>query len=181
MSIIHDNVIEVKLTRGLVTIIDAEDLEFVSQWKWFASRGNSTDYAQRNDRSEGIRRTVKLHRVILNAPDGMHVDHINHNGLDNRKANIRLCTPSENLRNRRKRNGCSSEYKGVIRRQDRVKPWVAVIKVDGKKYTSSFLTELEAALWYDEMAKEHHGEFAQLNFPQTLEGNDLTRTKELER
>ena len=166
MDIMQSGIVEVKLTRGLVTIIDIEDFELVSQWKWFASRGNSTDYAQRNDRTQGIRRTVKLHRLILNATDEMHVDHINNNGLDNRKANIRLCSLSENLRNRRKRNGCSSQYKGVVKRQDgRPEPWMAAIKVNGKKYTSSFTTELEAALWYDGMAKELHGEFARLNFP----------------
>lgn len=166
MDIMQSSVVEVKLTRGLVTIIDAEDLELVSQWKWFASRGNSTDYAQRNDRTHGIRKTVKLHRVILNAPEGMHVDHINHNGLDNRKSNLRLCTLSENLRNRRKQKGCSSEYKGVVKRQgSRQITWMATVKVDKKRHTQSFATELEAALWYDEKAKEHHGEFANLNFP----------------
>lgn len=165
MSIMQSGVVEVKLTRGLVTIIDAEDLELVSRWKWYASRGNSTDYVQRTDRSNGIRRTVKLHRVILNATDEMHVDHINHNGLDNRKANLRLCSPNENLMNRRKQNGCSSKYKGVVKRQNGAKPWMAAVKANGKKYTLSFATELEAAQWYDEKARELHGEFANLNFP----------------
>lgn len=162
MSIIDSNVVEVKLTRGLVTIIDAEDFELVSQFKWFASRGSSTEYAQR--KLGGT--TIKLHRFILNAPDGMQVDHINHNGLDNRRSNLRLCTHSENLRNRRKQKGCSSEFKGVVKHQDgRAKPWMATVKVDKKRHTRAFTTELEAAEWYDEKAVELHGEFANLNFP----------------
>ena len=96
MSIMQSGVVEVKLTRGLVTIIDAEDFELVSRHKWFASRGQNTDYALRKQRIDGRQQTVSLHRVLLNAPDGMHVDHLNGNGLDNRKANLRLCTRSEN-------------------------------------------------------------------------------------
>lgn len=163
MSIMQSGVVEVKLTRGLVTIIDAEDLELVSQHKWCATRGRNTDYVQRKHGKQ----TVLLHRVLLNAPYGMHVDHRNHNGLDNRKENLRVCSPVENLMNSRKRKGCSSEFKGVRKLLDgRPRPWMATVQVNKKSYTCSFLTELEAAEWYDEMAKEHHGEFAKLNFPQ---------------
>lgn len=162
MSIMQSGAVKVKLTRGLVTIIDAEDLELVSRHRWCAIRGRSTDYAQRKDGNK----TVLLHRILLSAPDGMHVDHRNHNGLDNRKANLRICTADENLRNSRKRKGCSSEFKGVRKLKDgRPKPWMATVQVHKKTYTRSFTDELEAAEWYDEMAKEHHGEFAKLNFP----------------
>lgn len=168
MSIMQSGVVEVKLTRGLVTIIDAEDLELVSQYKWCATRcvGGNTDYA--TGRYEG--KNALLHRVLLDAPDGMDVDHKNHNGLDNRRENLRLCTRSENLRNCRKRKGCSSEYKGVSKyKAARLKPWQATIQINKKIHTRCFFTELEAALWYDEMAREHFGEFARLNFPQKIE------------
>jgi hypothetical protein len=168
MSIMQSGVVEVKLTRGLVTIIDAEDLELVSQHKWRASRGSNTDYAVRAPRIRGTHRReeIKLHRVLTNAPDGVHVDHVNGNGLDNRKSNLRLCTSSENSRNRQKPKGCSSEFKGVGKRQwGKCVLWEARIYVDKKRYTKSFPTELEAAQWYDEMAMELFGEFAKLNFP----------------
>jgi hypothetical protein len=168
MDIMQSGVVEVKLTRGLVTIIDAEDFEFVSQYKWCAERGTATDYVSRSPRIRGTRKRQKLwlHRVLLNAPDGMHVDHINHNGLDNRRANLRLCTPGENSRNTRKRKGTSSEFKGVSKRKGNCpKSWEATIKTDQKLHRRTFATEIEAAHWYDEMAREHFGEFAKLNFP----------------
>lgn len=162
MSIMQSGVVEVKLTRGLVTIIDAEDFEFVSQWKWCAIRGHSTDYVSRRHGKT----SVTLHRVLLNAPAGVHVDHRNSNGLDNRRENIRLCTPAENRRNSQKSKGGSSEFKGVSKYPPgRTKTWFASIRFDKKRYARYFATELEAALWYDEMAKELHGEFAKLNFP----------------
>lgn len=162
MSIMQSGVVEVKLTRGLVTVIDAEDLELVSQHKWCARQGGNTYYAL--GKHDG--KKVLLHRFLVNALDGIHVDHINHDGLDNRRGNLRLCTRSENLRNSQKHKGCISEFKGVTKRPDgRRKPWEAQIYVNKKKYRRFFFTELEAALCYDEMAKEHFGEFAKLNFP----------------
>lgn len=164
MSIIQCNVVEVKLTQGFVAIIDAEDFGLVSQYKWQALRCPNTVYAVRGGGK------VLLHRVLLNAPDGMHVDHKNHDGLDNRKTNLRLCTHSENNRNRQKQTGCSSKFKGVSKRNSRPNLWRAQIKINKQIHTRSFATELEAALWYDEMAMEHFGAFAKLNFPK----NDTT-------
>ena len=90
MDILQSGFAEVKLTRGLVTIIDVEDLEFVSQHKWCVFRRRHTDYA---GRAQG-KKMVFLHRVLLNATDGIDVDHRNNDGLDNRRANLRLCTRS---------------------------------------------------------------------------------------
>lgn len=167
MSIMQSGVVEVKLTRGLVTIIDAEDLELVTQFKWYATRGKNTNYAVRTPWIPEERRyqNVSLHRFLLNAPDGVHVDHINGDGLCNRRENIRLCTPTENRWNTQKRKGCRSEFLGVTHRPLRNKTWMAKLIVDKKHYSRSFATEIEAALYYDELVKEHHGEFAKLNFP----------------
>lgn len=167
MSIMQSVVVEVKLTRGLVTIIDAEDFELVSQHKWYAVRGGHTNYAWSTQRVHGTnrRKNIKLHRLLLNAPDGLEVDHRNSDGLDNRRANIRLCTLAENRRNSQRQVGGASEFKGVSKRQGRPKAWVAKLRVNGKAYTRCFATELEAALAYDQMAREHFGEFAKLNFP----------------
>lgn len=168
MSIMQSGVVEVKLTRGLVTIIDAEDLELVSQWQWYARYRCNTNYVQRTQWIPETRKyqCVYLHRVLLNAPDGTHVDHLNHDGLDNTRANLRLCTRSQNGGNRQKPKGCSSNYKGVSKFKDgRAKCWVASIRINKKLSWKLFFTELEAAQWYDEMAKMHFGEFAKLNFP----------------
>lgn len=167
MDIMQSGIVEVKLTRGLVTIIDADDLELVTQHKWCAARGRKTDYVQRSDYTHGRKQTIWLHRVLLNATEGMHVDHIDSDGLNNTRANLRVCTVVENMRNSLKRKGkCSSKYKGVIKHKDgRPKPWMAQIRVGKKTYTRCLKTELEAAITYDEMAREHFGEFAKLNFP----------------
>ena len=167
MNMLPNGVVEVNLSRGLVTWIDVEDFGLVSQHKWCAHRDGNTDYAVSRQRIHGRQQTIRLHRVILNAPPGMHVDHINGNGLCNTRANLRLCTNVENGRNRRKQIGTSSEFKGVSKLSKGLppKPWLASIKFDKKIHTRCFPTELEAAQWYDEMAKEHFGEFAKLNFP----------------
>lgn len=168
MDILHNCGVEVQLTKGLVTSIDAEDLDLVMQHKWCAQQGGNTYYAVRKQRIRGKQQAVLLHRFLLNAADGMHVDHINSNGLDNTKANLRLCTPTENGRNRQKQAGGFSRFKGVSKRSvERPKIWTASLYVGEKKYTQYFHTELEAALCYDKMAREHFGEFAKLNFPQS--------------
>ncbi len=168
MSSMQSGVVEVKLTRGLVTIIDVEDLEMVSQYKWCAShRDGNTEYAVSRQKINGRQQTIRLHRVILNAPREMHVDHVNGDGLCNIRANLRLCSNLENGRNRRKQAGTSSEFKGVSKLQKGhpPKPWLASIKFDKRVHTRCFPNEIEAALWYDEMAMKHFGEFAKLNFP----------------
>ena len=106
-----------------------------------------------------------MHRQILNAPAYMLVDHINGNGLDNRKANLRLATGVQNGYNRRKtRKRTWSKYKGVTFDKRR-KKWQAKIVVNGRKqYLGSFNNQLDGARAYDRAARKYHGEFAALNF-----------------
>lgn len=110
--------------------------------------------------------SVKMHREIIKAASNMHVDHINRNGLDNRKANLRVVTPLENGWNKAKQRGKhSSKYKGVnwVRRD---KKWQAKIQANGSPISlGAFDDEIDAAKAYDEAAKKFHGEFAVLNFP----------------
>lgn len=113
-----------------------------------------------------------LHRVIMGEPKGFEVDHKNGNRFDNRKANLRICTPSQNTCNRdRPKRKLQHKYRGTWHFAKSVgrkleKPWVARIKIQGKAiYGGYFRTAKEAALAYDQLARKHHGEFARLNFP----------------
>ncbi len=152
------------LTRDKFAIVDAEDYEWLCKYKWHASKEGLTSYAS-SRRPYGI---VSMHRVILNAPPGLVVDHINHNGLDNRKSNMRLCTVAENNRNSRPstRRNKWSKYKGVSFDKNR-NLFIAYIQHNGKKYfLGRFKNETDAAKAYDKKALELFGEFAYLNFPE---------------
>jgi len=107
-----------------------------------------------------------MHRIIINAPEDMFVDHINHNGLDNRKANLRLATPADNARYARyPKINTSSKYRGVWYNKQR-KKWRATIVVNRKrKHLGYFKDERQAAHAYDESAKKYYKDFAILNFP----------------
>jgi len=158
-----------------VAIVDAEDFDRVSAFRWNARRGRRTWYAQRQVRITGGKcRGIQLHRFILDAPTGKLVDHINGNGLDCRKANMRLADAGQNSRNRRSNEGSISRFKGVsvIRRDDgRIRAWTAAITFERRqKWIGVFGTEDEAAVAYDKQARELFGEFARTNFPEDPQG-----------
>ncbi len=109
--------------------------------------------------------TQRMSRVLMKAKKGECVDHINHNTLDNRKENLRLCTQSQNSMNRRLRKDNASGFKGVSWHKI-IKKWVVYIRVDGSNKNLGYYDALEKAVHvYDAAAKEHQGEFALLNFP----------------
>jgi hypothetical protein len=154
---------EITLTQGKVTVVDDEDYERLSQWKWLLHKGG---YAARSVYRPGQNpKTIFLHHLILTPPPGMLVDHINGDKLDNRRANLRACNHAENIRNSRKRQDGSrtSPYKGV-RYSAQWKSWQAYIRHDGKPCSlGSFTSEIAAAHAYNHAAKEFYGEFARLN------------------
>lgn len=154
---------EIVLTREKTALVDDEDFEELNKYKWCTYSGPWGCYAVRAlPRSGGKHRIVRMHRSILDAPDGIQVDHINHNTLDNRRENLRLCTNLENSRNRISIRG-SSRYKGVGWHKQRSK-WRAYIKVNGKDISLGLFTkEVDAAVVYNNAAIEHFGEFANLN------------------
>lgn len=108
-----------------------------------------------------------MHQEIIEVPEGMVVDHINHDSMDNRCANLRPATFSQNMCHRRKRSGAkTSKYKGVYWKKKNRK-WVARIGFQKKEiHLGYFRSEIDAARAYDRAARKYHGEFASLNFPE---------------
>jgi len=160
---------KIPLTQGKYAIVDPEDYEELARYNWYAVQSPRGFYAQRsvsvkakNGRSG--QENVRMHRVILKAPEGKFVDHINHNGLDNRKSNLRICTMQQNSWNMRKQRGnCTSQYKGVSWRKDAGK-WQARIIYNAKAISIGFFDdEKAAAISYDAKAKELFGEYASPN------------------
>ncbi len=150
----------IPLTQGKVAIVDAADYQWLSMYKWNASESKNAFYARNSKR-----RRIYMHRFIMNAPPDKVVDHKDHNGLNNRRSNLRICSSAENLRNRRP-NKKTSRYKGVHWcKESRI--WKAVIKFRGKKQNlGQFDNEIDAARAYDKAARQLFKEFAYLNFPE---------------
>ena len=159
---------EIELTQGYKAFVDDEDYERVVYPKWQVKLNQSsfTQYAVRRrwDKNLKIYVPERLHRVVLDITDtNVHVDHIDMNGLNNCKSNLRIATYTNNAANVRKKRLGSSVYKGV--RWHKVDhKWEANIVCNGKqKYLGQFVTEIQAAQAYDKAALELFGEFARIN------------------
>lgn len=152
----------IPLTQGQFATVDPADFEELSQHKWCAWRHRRTWYAVRAVQRDGKSITIRMHNVIMGAKG---IDHIDGNGLNNTRANLRLATPGQNVFNRDKPSSNTSGYKGVHWYEARRK-WQAYIQVEGKrKHLGYHPTAEEAAIAYDIAARELHGEYARLNFP----------------
>lgn len=159
---------EIPVSGGLVALVDDADAERVAAYTWYRKQGARTTYVLTNIGPRVPHTTLMMHRLIMDAPKGLEVDHINGDGLDNRRDNLRLCTHQENLRNA----GChksyagrpvTSQFKGVYRRPD-MKDWIASATVNGRTCRiGHFPTEGEAALAYNAFVSPLHGKFAKLN------------------
>lgn len=151
---------EIVLTQGFVAVVDDEDFLWLSQYNWCILKLPHNNYAKRTNKA------ILMHREIMGKlnPDigELQIDHINHNGLDNRKENLRICTSRQNAGNQRKTRG-SSKYKGV-HLEKQTGEWRASIGINGKnKKSPRFTFEWQAAEWYNYEAKKQFGEFALLN------------------
>ena len=156
--------IKIILTQGKEALIDEEDYEMVNKHTWYAHKQWGY-YARTNIRKNKKRTCILMHRFIMGAKKGQMIDHINCNGLDNRRSNLRFCTPTGNSINRRKNIGCSSKYKGVHWHNQNRK-WRSQIMINKKStQVGMFECEIVAARAYDQQAIRLHGEFAKLNFP----------------
>lgn len=172
----------VPLSQGKVALVDDQDFEWLSQFRWCYWGTYAMRYERKREKSDrgAKRRSLQMHREILRKmhpgrTDGLMSDHINGDRLDNRRCNLRLCTSMENGRNR---IGATSKtytrykgvflanpkYRGIYHKRKTRKPWLAVIRVNGQlKRFGPFVSETEAALAYNAAACEHFGEFAKLN------------------
>lgn len=153
----------IHLTKGMFAIVDEEDFERVNQHKWYAYKAPTTYYAQRKSKNRNTYEDKHMHHMVLGLRNVI-VDHIDGDGLNNRKSNLRRCTTAQNNCNKIPLIK-TSKYKGV-HYSKKAKQFISMIRVNGKtKYLGHFNDELDAARIYDDKAKEVHGEFAWLNFP----------------
>lgn len=151
---------EILLTNGHKAIVDDDDFYELSKFKWYYGKG----YAVRGVQTPKGKRNISMHRQILNVvPFGRKptIDHINHDKLDNRKSNLRICTNQENCFNQSKTHG-KAKYKGVIVATNG--KFIAKIKYNYKTYSlGRYKKEEDAAIAYNNKAKELFGEYALLN------------------
>lgn len=162
---------KIPLTQGRFAKVDPAHYPWLAQFRWHAKVNRHAVYAVRTVQHQGRSRRILMHRMIMNTPDHLVCDHANHDGLDNRIANLRNCTTAQNNANRRKRatghgsRATTSQYLGVAYDRRRNK-WTAYIKKNGRqKNLGLFNDETEAARAHDTAARHLHGPYAHLNFP----------------
>jgi len=152
---------KIELSQGKFALVDDDDYDELKKYNWHVANG----YAVRNAKvSKGKQKSQRMHRLITNCPADMNVDHINHDKLDNRKDNLRICSTAENLRNQQMQSVAkTSRFKGVYFNKNTNK-WMAQIQSDDKrKYLGLFENEIDAAIAYNNAAIAMFGEFALIN------------------
>lgn len=171
--------------QGMFTLVDDEDYDCLNKFTWHAQKHRNTFYVIRTSSiwskeyklklKHTCRKSILIHRVLLNAKDGEQIDHIDGNGLNNQKENLRICNNSQNAMNKVKPNFSSitSKYKGVSKCKIKIKRkngtfyynyrWKACIQINGKRIKKILKTEIEAAIHYNKLAAKYFGEFARYN------------------
>lgn len=163
-SIIGDYAI-FETSKETTFIVDVEDIEKVSKYHWYISQKG---YIQAMHHENNHRYSIRLHRLLMDCPKGMVVDHINHNITDNRKCNLRVCTQDENMRNRKPDRNSKSGIKGVYPENGK---WRVMISYNRKQYRLGTYSDIQEAIKVRQRAEEHfYGAFANL---QDLEGITL--------
>ena len=163
----EDEVSIINLSNGMSCLIDAEDFARLSRICWTANvlrTSSGREHVHAYGWVKERKRSVLMHRLIMDAPRGVEVDHINGDSLDNRKSNLRFANRSQNSANRKVVKAASG-YKGVFRATNG-KPFIVKVWVGGiDHYIGRFACPVEAARAYDAAAVRHFGSFAALNFP----------------
>ena len=163
----------IRMAQPRYAKVDPADYKRLRGYEWLTRKGKNSFYARRHvPGSKGRKESlIYMHQEVIQVPAGMVIDHINHDGMDNRRANVRAATYSQNLYHRKKRSGAMySKYKGVHWHKLHNK-WAARITFEKKTIDLGyFLSEINAARAYDDAAKIYHGEFASLNFPEFESG-----------
>jgi len=149
---------QIELTNGKMVLVDDEDYNYLVT---FGNWRQSERYAAC---SKGKKTTILMHRLLMNPPQNMDIDHLDDNGLNNQKSNLRICTRSQNLQRNTKNGNTSSRFKGVCW-DKKNKKWKVHIKTNGRQlHLGRFASEIEAAKRYDKAAHALYGEHADTNF-----------------
>lgn len=156
---------EIKLTQGKVALVDDEDFGELNKYRWCIMHTQYNTYAYRNIRINKKQITILMHRQIMNATKTIEVDHIDYNGLNNQKTNLRNVTSSKNKQHRRIQSNNTSGYIGVYWSNQKGR-WIAQRKINKKNYYGgSFVDKEKAGYASDLLATRLHGEYATVNFP----------------
>jgi len=155
---------KIALTQDKFALVDDDDFEKINKYKWHVRKDRNKWYALRDIGKPGKRKHIHMHRFIMNTPEGMETDHINNDGLDNRKSNLRVCTKNQNMHNAEKRADNTSGMKGVYWHKA-AKRWHVRIKVNKKYISLGYFDNIEdAGMEYDYAAVKYFEEFAKTNF-----------------
>lgn len=165
-GVVGDVAVTVKIAPGIVVLVDLADEPLVYSHKWRAVSDSGHLYARAVAVIDGERKSVQLHRLIVGASRGQIVDHINGNGLDNRRANLRICSNRQNCRNSAVHKGKkTSRYKGVSLIRESGKFRASIMCSGVKINLGNYAVEEDAACAYDTAARKLFGAYARTNFP----------------
>ena len=155
---------KIPLTQGKFAFVDDEDYKrLMAMGSWMYHRGYAIRSKRVKKNGKWASDVIRMHRLIIDIPDGLEVDHINLNKSDNRRSNLRICTRTENIINRLVQRNNSSGFKGVVWHK-RIEKFQARIGVGKKRlHLGYFDNALDAAKAYNNSAKQYHGQFSILN------------------